>query len=74
MSASERRRSSRSYALHLGGHCELSCSVCDCRDAATSAIERYLERGGARVVLRGAPSGNPRFAEVIRAARARGIA
>jgi len=48
--------------------------VCDCRDAATSAIESYLERGGARVVLRGAPAGNPRFAEVIRAARARGIA
>lgn len=74
MSAGERRRSSRSYALHLGGACELSCPACDCRDAATSAVERYLERGGARVVLRGAPSGNPRFAEVIRAARARGIA
>lgn len=74
MSAKERRRSTRSYELHLGGRCELSCSVCDCRDPATSAIERYLDRGGARVVLRGAPSFNPRFAEVIRAARARGIA
>lgn len=73
MSANERRRSSRSYELHLGGRCELSCATCDCRDAATSDVDRYLERGGARVVLRGAPAGNPRFAEVIRAARARGV-
>src|SRR5262249_43427290 len=65
---------SRSYELHLGGQCELSCSVCDCRDPATTAVERRLDGGGARVVLRGAPAHNPRFAEVIRAARERGIA
>lgn len=68
------RRSTRSYELHLGGRCELSCQVCDCRNEATAAVAGYLDRGGTRVLLRGAPAGNPRFAEVIRLARARGIA
>ena len=73
-SAGDARRSTRSYELHLGGHCELSCQVCDCRQAATTAIDGYLDRGGTRVLLRGAPAGNLRFAEVIRLARERGVA
>ncbi|MFT3769685.1 MAG: radical SAM protein [Minicystis sp.] len=67
-------RSKRSVELHLGGACELTCAVCDCRAAAESRPIPVLEGGGARLLLRGAPGRAPaRFAEVVAAARERGF-
>ncbi len=61
--------------LFLGGRCELSCPTCDCRVDGWSeeSIDRELEGGGARVLVRGVPCSSPALESVVRKAKESGF-
>ncbi len=61
--------------MYAGGQCRLDCAVCDCRVPANADdVERGLQGGGSRVVVRGATEASPLTAEVVRRARQEGFA
>ncbi len=64
-----------STSVILGGRCNLSCTVCDCREAAAAADEtgvpHVVRAGGDRLFLRGEPSMAPGFEATLRAAEGR---
>lgn len=65
----------RTLTVFVEGSCALACPTCDCRVEGWSdeRIERELERGGARLILRGAPDAGPRTRGIVRRALGRGF-
>jgi hypothetical protein len=62
--------------VHGGGRCDLRCALCDCAAPASppEEIERALEGGGARVVVRGPTERSPAIGDLVARARQHGFA
>lgn len=63
---------SRGIAVRLPGHCELSCSVCDCRNTPTPASLVAELSGAERLVIRGAVAAS-NIADLCSRARSAGV-
>jgi molybdenum cofactor biosynthesis enzyme MoaA/predicted dehydrogenase len=62
--------------VHGGGRCDLRCALCDCAAPASppEEVERALEGGGARVVVRGPTERSATIGDLVARARQQGFA
>ena len=73
--ASAARTTQRTAVVYAGGSCGLACAVCDCRVPSSAAdVERGIQGGGSRLVVRGPTDASPLTAEIVRRARQEGFA